>query len=74
MQRLEWRVERLDHLLHTEQTDDHVFAAIEDLSAQRGRYLTGKDADGWPVIRAKRKPLAAGHGQSTASRPHCRPC
>jgi hypothetical protein len=39
-------------------SDDDVFAALEDLASHRGRYYAGKDADGRPVMKSKRKPLS----------------
>lgn len=57
-QRLAWWIGRLGALPLTDLSDDDVFAAVEELAAQRGRYFAGKDADGRPVMKAKRKPLS----------------
>jgi integrase len=57
-QRLAWWVARMGSLQVVELSDDLIFAALEDLAGQRGRYFAGKDADGKPVLKSKRKPLA----------------
>ncbi|ABM93510.1 conserved hypothetical protein [Methylibium petroleiphilum PM1] len=57
-QRLDWWVAKLGGVSLADLTDDHVFTALEQLATQRGRYFAGKDADGKPVMKAKRRPLA----------------
>jgi integrase len=57
-QRLAWWVNSMGSVSVAELSDDSIFAAIENLSGQRGRYFAGRDADGRPVMKAKRKPLA----------------
>lgn len=57
-QRLAWWQARFASLPLVDLSDDQVFAALEDLAAQRGRYFAGKDADGQAIMKAKRKPLS----------------
>jgi hypothetical protein len=57
-QRLDWWKARCGPLPLLSLSDDDVFAALEDLATQRGRYFAGKDADGKAVMKAKRKPLS----------------
>jgi integrase len=57
-QRLGWWVARVGSVPLVDLSDDLIFSALEYLSGQRGRYFAGKDADGRPVLKAKRKPLA----------------
>lgn len=57
VQRLTWWKARLAALPLAELSDDHVHAAIEELANQHSRYYAGKDADGAPIYRAKKKPL-----------------
>jgi integrase len=56
--RLAWWVARMGGVPLLELTDDLVFESLEVLASQRGRYFAGKDADGKPVMKAKRRPLA----------------
>lgn len=58
LQRLTWWKARLGQLALQDLTDDHVHAAVEDLATQHSRYYAGKDADGRPIHRSKRKPLS----------------
>lgn len=58
VQRLGWWQRQLGDLALQDLTDDHVHAAIESLATQHSRYFVGKDADGRPIYRAKKKPLA----------------
>lgn len=58
MQRLTFWVNKLGSVRVADLTDDHVFYALEELAAQRGRYWAGTDADGKTIYKAKRKPLA----------------
>lgn len=39
-------------------TDDQVHSALEALAGQPSRYFVGNDADGAPIYKARRKPLA----------------
>ncbi|MBU1357641.1 MAG: site-specific integrase [Gammaproteobacteria bacterium] len=57
-QRLAWWATRLAGLTLNQLTDDEVFFALEELAARHGRYWAGLDADGQPIYKAKRKPLA----------------
>jgi integrase len=41
-----------------ELNDDVIFDALEYLATRRGRYFAGKDADGQPIMKAKRRPLS----------------
>jgi len=58
VQRLTWWKTKLGGVALQDLSDDHVHAALEDLAQQHSRYFAGKDADGNPIFRAKRKPLA----------------
>lgn len=58
-QRLRFWSGRLGSVRLVDLSDDDVFAALEELRDQRGRYYAGKDADGRPIMKAKRKPLSA---------------
>lgn len=57
-QRLTWWVAQVGQLRLDEINDDHMHAALESLNDRAARYYAGKDADGRPVYRAKRKPIA----------------
>lgn len=57
-QRLHWWSNRLQQCSLSGLSDDEVHAALEDLANQHSRYYAGLDADGRPVYRAKKKPLA----------------
>lgn len=59
VQRLSYWQARLGARTLDELSDDDVFVALEELASLRGRYHAGKDAEGRPIFRAKRKPLAA---------------
>ena len=58
VQRLNWWKARLGTVPLQELSDDHVHETLESLARQQGRYFAGKDADGAPIYRAKRGPLA----------------
>jgi integrase len=58
LQRLTWWSRQVGQVALHELTDDHVHAALQALQSQPTRYYAGKDADGAPVYRAKRKPMA----------------
>jgi integrase len=57
-QRLRWWQEILGELPLRELTDDHVHAAVEELTRSPSRYYAGKDAAGAPIYKAKRQALA----------------
>jgi integrase len=58
VQRLTWWAAQVGGIALQDLTDDHVHAALEHLAEHTGRYFAGKDADGRPVYKAKRKPIA----------------
>lgn len=58
LQRLSWWCAQIGSLSLQDVSDDHIHAAIEGLSLQRARYFAGNDADGKPIMKAKRKPLS----------------
>lgn len=39
-------------------SDDDIHAALEELAEQRGRYFAGRDADGRPILKAKKRALS----------------
>lgn len=55
--RLQWWRAQLGALTLAEVCDDHIHVALEALATQPARYYAGKDADGRPIFRARRKPL-----------------
>ena len=57
-QRLAWWRVQLGTLTLAELSDDQVHAALEALANQSSRYFAGNDADGRPIFKAKKKPLA----------------
>lgn len=58
IQRLSWWKAKVGAVALQDLSDDHVHAAIEELATQRSRFFAGKDADGKPIHRARKKPLA----------------
>lgn len=58
VQRLTWWRVQLGSIALQDVTDDQVHAALEALANQSSRYFAGLDADGRPIYRAKKKPLA----------------
>lgn len=58
VQRLSWWKQRVGTLPLQDLSDDHVHAALQELEQQSSRYFAGKDADGNPIYRAKKKPIA----------------
>jgi integrase len=58
LQRLTWWVTQLGQVALQDLSDDHMHAAIESLANQHSRYYAGADADGRPIYKSKRKPLA----------------
>lgn len=57
-QRLAWWRGQLGAMTLADISDDHVAAALDHLAANPPRYFAGKDADGRPIMRAKRAKLA----------------
>lgn len=57
-QRLAWWCTRLGDARLADVSDDDLFFSLEDLAAQASRYFAGLDADGKPIYKAKRRPLA----------------
>lgn len=58
LQRLSWWSIKLGELSLIEVSDDHIHAAIEELAHEPSRFYAGKDAQGQPIYKAKRRPLA----------------
>lgn len=58
IQRLSWWVARVGTLTLQDLADDHVHAALEELAGQHSRYYAGSDADGRPIYKARKKPIA----------------
>lgn len=58
LQRLTWWLPRVGALRLDAISDDHVHAALEELASQRARYFAGNDAEGDPIYRGKKKPMA----------------
>ena len=58
VQRLSWWKGQLGALRLQDVSDDHLHSAMEALSQQRGRYWAGKDADGAPIFKARKKAIA----------------
>lgn len=56
--RLSWWCSKIGDLALGEISDDHVHDALEDLATKPGRYWAGTDADGEPIMKAKRGRLA----------------
>lgn len=56
--RLRWWEQEIGHLQLCEVDQDHIFHALEALTARRPRYWAGKDADGEPILKAKAKPYS----------------
>ena len=57
-QRLGWWKQRIGALPFQEVTDDHIHAALEALAGDPARRWAGKDADGLPIFKAAKKPMA----------------
>lgn len=53
-----WWTARLGEVTLQDLSDDHVHAALETLTSQSSRYFAGNDADGKPIYRAKKRPIA----------------
>ena len=58
IQRLAWWAGQIGRYRLDEVTDDHLHVALETLNSRAARFYAGKDADGQPIYRAKRKPMA----------------
>lgn len=58
VQRLTWWRGKVGQVALQDLSDDHLHAALESLENQPSRYWAGKDADGAPIYKAKRQPLA----------------
>ncbi|MBK7459110.1 MAG: site-specific integrase [Betaproteobacteria bacterium] len=58
VQRLSWWAGQVGNLTLGEISDDHLHAALEHLASSPPRYFAGKDADGRPIMKAKRCTLA----------------
>ena len=57
-QRLNFWVAKLGPVQLAQVDDDAVFAVLEELADQRGRYFAGLGADGKQIWKAKKKPLS----------------
>lgn len=57
-QRLNFWVAKLGPVQLAQIDDDAVFAVLEELANQRGRYFAGHDADGKQIWKAKKKQLS----------------
>jgi integrase len=58
LQRLRWWVGRVGSVALQDLSDDHVHAALEELASQHSKFYAGTDAEGRPILRAKKKPMA----------------
>lgn len=56
--RLTWWTQRLGEKALQDVSDDDVHAALEDLAHQHARYFAGKDADGKPIYKARKRARA----------------
>jgi integrase len=56
--RLTWWCSKLGDMRLGDVTDDDVHFALEELAKKSGRYWAGTDADGNPIMKAKRGPMA----------------
>jgi integrase len=57
-QRLDWWRHQVGALPLQELSDDHLHDALQLLANTSSRFYAGKDADGQPIYKAKRKPLS----------------
>lgn len=57
-QRLSWWKAKVGHLTIDQITDDHVAAALEALAVNPPLYFAGKDAEGKPIMKAKRRAVS----------------
>lgn len=58
VQRLSWWSRQVGQVALQDLSDDHVHVALEALASQASRFYAGNDADGRPIYKAKKKPLA----------------
>lgn len=58
VQRLGWWQERIGATTLQDLSDDQVHEALEQLADQTNRYYAGRDADGKPIYKARKKPIA----------------
>jgi len=58
VQRLTWWSNQVGSITLEDFADDHVHAALEALMRNASRFYAGKDADGKPIYKAKRKMIA----------------
>lgn len=56
--RLAWWCAKIGGIALGALTDDDVYFALEDLAARPGRYWAGTDADGRPIMKAKKGRMA----------------
>jgi integrase len=56
--RLGWWRDEIGNVELAQMSDDHVHIALERLVQQHSRYYAGEDADGRPILKSKRRPLA----------------
>jgi len=56
--RLSWWLPRVGDISLQDLSDDHVHAALQELANCSSRYFAGRDADGQPIYKARRKPVA----------------
>jgi integrase len=56
--RLTWWCTKIGDIALAELSDDHVYFALEDLAARAPRYWAGTDADGRPIMKAKKARMA----------------
>lgn len=57
-QRLGWWRGQLGALTLAEISDDHVHAALEALKLQPARFYAGRDADGRPIFKARKRQIS----------------
>jgi integrase len=57
-QRMRWWQAKIGHLKLSEVDEDHIYFALQELSQQSARYYCGKDADGNPIFKSKKRPHA----------------
>lgn len=57
-QRLSWWKVQRGQVALQDLSDDHIHADLEQLATQHSRYFAGNDADGRPIYKAKKRPLA----------------
>jgi integrase len=55
-QRMRWWQAKIGHLTLSSVDEDHIYFALQELSQQSARYYCGKDADGKPIYKSKKRP------------------